>query len=79
MNGTPTALPADDAVDAVVPSVKPPAVYPEVCVPMSVPAADAVDSVEFSRSFIADAANAVNDPGIPAAPVGVSAFRTLLI
>ena len=76
MNGT-TAAPAADAVDCPR-LVHPPAAYP-VPLTISVPAADAEDVPEFSRSFIADAASTVNAPGIPAAPVGVSAFRTLLI
>ena len=46
---------------------------------MSVPAAAAVLAVELSRSFSADAANGVNAPGMPAAPVGVSAPRMFAI
>jgi hypothetical protein len=44
---------------------------------ISVPAALAVLAVEFSRSFIAVVPKGVPSavPGIPAAPVGVSAFR----
>lgn len=69
--GSVTFDPADDAVDAVVIDV-PPAVYP---VPVSsVPAADAVLSVEFSRIFIAALVSAVNEPGTPLAPVGSVAF-----
>jgi hypothetical protein len=48
---------------------------------MSVPAADAVDKVEFSRIFIADAPSGVPSavPGALVVPVGVSAFRIRLI
>jgi hypothetical protein len=47
---------------------------------ISVPAADADDAVEFRRSFIAVVPKGVPSavPGIPAAPVGVSAFRMRL-
>jgi hypothetical protein len=79
VSGTPTADPDDDAVDW--PSdVQPPAVYPDVCVPMSVPAAEAVLSVEFNLSFIAEVPTGVPIavPGIPAAPVGVSPFSRML-
>jgi hypothetical protein len=78
VSGTPTADPDEDVVDW--PSdVHPPAVYPDVCVPMSVPAADAVDSVELSRSFIAEVPTGVPIavPGMPAAPVGVSPFSRI--
>src|SRR6266702_2960867 len=75
VSGTPTADPADDVVDA--PSeVNPPAAYP-VPFTISVPAADAELAVEFSRSFIAVVPSGVPSavPGMPAAPVGVSALR----
>jgi len=79
VSGTPTAEPALDAVDAPSEFHPVPFVYPLVCVGISVPAADAVLAVELIRIRIAEAASAVNDPGIPAAPVGVVAFRMLEI
>jgi len=73
--GRVTALPELDAADAAGTAV-PPVVYP---VPVSsVPAADAVLAVLFSRTFIAEPPTALNDPGAPDAPVGVVAFRMLL-
>jgi hypothetical protein len=81
VSGTPTADPAELAVDA--PSVVHPpltaVVYPEVCVGISVPAADGLEAVEFSRIRIADVPKGVPIavPGIPAAPVGVSPFSRI--
>jgi hypothetical protein len=75
--GRVTLLPPADAEDDVV-IADPPAVYPVPVI--SVPAADAVEAVEFSRIFIWDADSAVHVPGCPAdAPVGSVAFRMLLI
>jgi hypothetical protein len=71
--GRVTADPALDAVLAVVIAV-PPVVYPPPLV-ISVPAAEAVLTVELRRTFIAVAESAVNVPGIPDAPVGVVALR----
>src|SRR6185437_5424482 len=79
VSGTPTADPADDAVDAPSDVQPPPTavVYPDVWVGISVPAADAVDAVEFSRIRTAVVPIGVPSavPGMPAAPVGSSAFR----
>jgi hypothetical protein len=77
VNGTPTADPAELAVDDVPLSTHPPAVYPDVCVPMSVPAALAVLSVLLSRSFIGEVPSAANTVGAPVVPVGVVAFSSL--
>ncbi len=73
--GSVTADAPELAVDW--PSAAPPVVYP---VPVSsVPAADAVESVELYRSFIAPAAYAVHVPGAPPVPVGRVELRTFEI
>jgi hypothetical protein len=71
--GRVTAEPADEAVELAGTAV-PPVVYPPPLA-ISVPAAEADEAVELSRTFIAVPPTALNDPGAPLVPVGVVALR----
>jgi hypothetical protein len=79
VNGTPTADPAEDAVDWPSELHPVPFVYPDVWVGISVPAALAVDAVELILIRIADVPTGVPIavPGMPAAPVGISPFNRI--